>query len=451
MSVRTLSPSANLLRTSRLFSLPSPLPRPINELGNAPNSGSSTATLPYPVQATIETSEKALARGDWGLKRPLPLKSTTKTSAPCVNIDNIDSIDHITDFRSASAYARTLEKWQETDLSISTYTSEVNRSLESVFEPEIDSTARQQSGSTPNERWKFEGPWLGAQTDREFLTYFSRQVKGRRSEFRQYLRRNLPKEKRAQQRRQLREQGEAEEDALTLETATKPISGEQLEIEIKKLRAQPARLEAHVRRFLDLPSEQRDVSTNDVLQPPSTHPSAGLSYQRSHSHTFNHPVHGPQVYKAPVRARVLLPQRDSRGKERRQAVLGVGGVVCNDGELPFWNDSKDNRVAKLDPDIPGGAKAWVSLRKAMVDPEGRIQLVTARADGNNLEPSSISETESYAKKTAKGAPSANGSNDSYGLEELGQPRQSSRATPFKGRNQLLQTISDSLSGGKNTL
>lgn len=449
-----MSPTASLLRTSRLFSLPPPLPRPIVELGNAPNSGSATATLPYPVQATIETSERALPRGDWGLKRPLPLKSTTKPSKPCVKIDNIDSIDHITDFGSASAYSRTLEKWQETDLSFSTFTSDQNRALKSVFEPEEDNTVKQHKDLASNERWKFEGPWLGTQTDQDFLIYFDKRVKGRRTEFRQYLRKNLPRERLAQQRKHLREQGEAEDDTLALETTSKSMSEEQIELEIKQLRSQPGRLENYIRDFLDLPKERRDASTDHIVQPPSTHPSAGLSYQRSHSHSINHPVHGPQVFKPPVMARVLAPQRDSRGKDNQQAVLGLGGIACLDNERPFSSkDSLGRKVANLDPDLPGGAKTWVSLRKAMVNPDGRIEIVTSKADNPSMDASGTYDTHNYSKNTATRPLAAHGSTRSYGLDDMGQSPTSTAAS-FQGGGHLLRTINQSLADSaakKNSL
>lgn len=99
--------------------LPPPLPRPSSELTATETRDSDTATLPYPTHASIQTTETSLGRGDWGLKRPLPLKSTTGSSTPIIRIDNIDSIDHITDFNSAADHVLTLRKWQELDMPIS--------------------------------------------------------------------------------------------------------------------------------------------------------------------------------------------------------------------------------------------------------------------------------------------------------------------------------------------
>ncbi|KAF2181409.1 hypothetical protein K469DRAFT_713841 [Zopfia rhizophila CBS 207.26] len=112
----TLSPTAHLLRNSRLFSLPPPLPRPQVEgdYGSGIIKSSSTATLPYPTHQAIAAPPSSLSRGDWGLKRPLPLKSKiTQTSNPVVRIKQLDTIEHITDFESAGDHVRTREKWAE--------------------------------------------------------------------------------------------------------------------------------------------------------------------------------------------------------------------------------------------------------------------------------------------------------------------------------------------------
>ena len=204
MSLKRISPSASLLRTSRLFAVPHTLPKPTSESAALTTYGSDTATLPYPAHAAIETSESALGRGDWGLKRPLPLKSTTRTSNPHIHIENIDSIDHITDFGSAASHTRTLEKWHETNLSISQSRQNEKEALQSVFESTYDNTATGNS-STDQERWRFEGPWLGGQTHGEFSEYLAKTIRKRRPQFRQYLRRMLMRQKHARLRREATE------------------------------------------------------------------------------------------------------------------------------------------------------------------------------------------------------------------------------------------------------
>ncbi|CBX90600.1 hypothetical protein IAQ61_002092 [Plenodomus lingam] len=115
LSRQSLSPTANLLRNSRLFSLPNPLPKP--PVGESFRSGitkaSDTATLPYPTQQAIATTKSSLARGDWGLKRPLPQRSyLVQVSDPVLRVNQLDTIEHVTDFDSAADHVRTRQKWE---------------------------------------------------------------------------------------------------------------------------------------------------------------------------------------------------------------------------------------------------------------------------------------------------------------------------------------------------
>ena len=387
MSVRNLSPTANLLRTSRLFSLPPQLRRPVSELGFAANATSDTATPSYPVRATIETSESGLARGDWGLKRPLPLKSTTKSSTPSVYIENIDSIDHITDFGSAAPHARTLEKWQETDLSFSKHTQDNKAQLRSAFESEYDNTDRSR-GFSNKERWRFDGPWLGNQSDRDFSRYLHR-IRDQAPEFREFMRRVLSVDRMNTRKEQLRRQGEGEDAVMAAEQGSRLMTDEDLNQELKQLREQPRSLDRYISRFLDLPlAPDPNVKDNPTLiaegGPPTTHPSAGLSYQRSHSHTSNHPLFGPQENKAPFEGRVLLAQRDAKDFERPKAIFGIGGVVCEDQRRTFSDRIDNQAIAKFNPKPDGGTRVWRQLRKATITPQGHIDLVNQQADDNAL-------------------------------------------------------------------
>jgi hypothetical protein len=116
LSRQSLSPTANLLRNSRLFSLPNPLPRPpVSEtFGAGITKASDTATLPYPTHQAITTTKSSLARGDWGLKRPLPSRShLVQTSDPVLRVTQLDTIEHVTDFDSAADHVRTRQKWEE--------------------------------------------------------------------------------------------------------------------------------------------------------------------------------------------------------------------------------------------------------------------------------------------------------------------------------------------------
>lgn len=64
------APTAQLLRSSRLFSLPPPLPRPKQEDRRGTGvETSDTAITPYPTYQIITTPGSSRSRGDWGLKR----------------------------------------------------------------------------------------------------------------------------------------------------------------------------------------------------------------------------------------------------------------------------------------------------------------------------------------------------------------------------------------------
>ncbi|GAB7340066.1 hypothetical protein MBLNU457_6561t1 [Dothideomycetes sp. NU457] len=117
MSKAVNSPTGRLLRNSRLFSLPPPLPPAPLEGGGLIGllRSSDTATQPYPIRQAIATPKSSRHRGDWGLKRPLPQKSTS-SSTPHLRITAIDNDAHITDFESAADHTQNLAKWQEMNI-----------------------------------------------------------------------------------------------------------------------------------------------------------------------------------------------------------------------------------------------------------------------------------------------------------------------------------------------
>ncbi|KAH0544308.1 hypothetical protein FGG08_001571 [Glutinoglossum americanum] len=409
MSSKRFSPTANLLRTSRLFSLPPPLPRPLPELTSSTTIHSNTATLPFPTQAAITTPQSSLCRGDWGLKRPLPLKSTTATSTPVIRIGAIDTWEHITDFDSASDHVLTLRKWQEMHIPISALetrrptASMISRPIygphRSVFEPEQDSTQPNPGDPTVDaRRWKFGGPWLAGRTEGEFNRYLSREIRRRRIEFRQYIRKHALAKKAAEKRRMDIEDGKVSETGER-SNASDEISEDELRSYIISLRNDKTTLNALIHSFLDLPApptlglsaSNHGFGTNSKparsmyseTGPPKTHPSAGLSYLRTSSHIQNHPLLGPQASPSPVQARILIP-RKSVLSNYNVAKLGLGGVVCRDSvPASFREDRLPNGtpgISKLDPSIPGGAKLWVHPSRASIDVEGRIKLETVRAN-----------------------------------------------------------------------
>lgn len=239
-----LSPTANLLRNSRLFSLPNPLPRPpIHDLGiNAANNrASESATLPFPTHQAIVTTPKSLARGDWGFKRPLPARSRiVQGSSPVVKLHQLDTIEHVTDYESATDHVRTRQKFEALSIPmlrgmsaireyanstplISAFESwsdvtsydedrglnEAGKMLEAVkqsleenvkakFEfpsdyiwtpvklPREDKhTAMQRHNAR---RWKHGGPWIPGMSADEFARFVNKELSARKKEFSRYLR-----------------------------------------------------------------------------------------------------------------------------------------------------------------------------------------------------------------------------------------------------------------------
>ncbi|KAF2999805.1 hypothetical protein E8E13_006452 [Curvularia kusanoi] len=231
---QNLSPTANLLRNSRLFSLPNPLPRPVvgETIGAGITKASDSATLPYPTHQAIATTKSSLARGDWGLKRNLPSRSRVlQTSDPVLRITQLDTIEDVTDFDSAADHVRTRQKWEQMGVPMMKGMQQmgpVDRTgvaPTSAFERRDDTTAyhkqgldesglflqalknhgqarkaeEKRSGSpqqfspfTPppvdaelhnTRRWKHDGPWLPGQSAEEFVSYISREISKRRESF----------------------------------------------------------------------------------------------------------------------------------------------------------------------------------------------------------------------------------------------------------------------------
>ncbi|KAF2705491.1 hypothetical protein K504DRAFT_91527 [Pleomassaria siparia CBS 279.74] len=232
---QSLSPTANLLRNSRLFSLPTPLPRPSisEESGIGTQRNNDSATLPYPIHQAIATTPKSLARGDWGFKRPLPSRSyLVQTSNPVVRITQLDTIEHITDFDSAADHVRTREKWEELGIPMMKGMGRMsdedltNNALKSAFERNADITSydidegldeagmflkvirknaiknaqstktgsytpftppKIQDSQRQSKRWKHDGPWLPGMSADDFTTFINAELSKRRKEFNKIL------------------------------------------------------------------------------------------------------------------------------------------------------------------------------------------------------------------------------------------------------------------------
>ncbi|OAL45818.1 hypothetical protein IQ07DRAFT_591098 [Pyrenochaeta sp. DS3sAY3a] len=230
---QSLSPTANLLRNSRLFSLPNPLPKPpVSEaFGAGLTKASDSATLPFPTHQAIATTKRSLARGDWGLKRPLPSRShLVQVSDPVLRITQLDTIEHVTDFDSAADHVRTRQKWEEMSVPMMKGAGQFREfdlsgaSPGGAFEVRDDTTSYDtdlglneaglyfkalktnlKKRKTPAEsfkpfvppsvdpavhntkRWKHEGPWLPGLGADEFTAYLDKEISKRKEEFNHYL------------------------------------------------------------------------------------------------------------------------------------------------------------------------------------------------------------------------------------------------------------------------
>ncbi|KAH7370330.1 mitochondrial ribosomal protein MRP51 [Rhexocercosporidium sp. MPI-PUGE-AT-0058] len=423
MSSRGVSPGGALLRASRVFSIPPPLPRPMGNLSSQAIFNSDTATLPHPIHQSITTPQSSLARGDWGFKRPLPLRSTTKTSTPLIRVEAIDTFEHITEFNSSADHSITLQKWQEMGVPLSTAMPDVNRGgfqageFRSVFEADLDSISGSEENTPGREdkRWKFKGPWLAGQTEGDFNAFLTSEIRKRKPEFQKYLKTACAKSLTAEARRAAEGVEEAENAPMVEESA---ITEAQFTEFVKELRNTRAELYRLIRDFLDLPPapgksgnfietalQSGDINKVDDIHlpisaspyaatgPPKTHPSAGLAYSITNAHTYNHPVWGPQKNPPPVSARVVMPKGAATGQFG--AALGVGGFVTDlpAGQNSFnLGSSRLNRTKTrdlpgtlhVDPTKVGGSKMWVHPRNARVDPKGRIILTVEAGDPESV-------------------------------------------------------------------
>ena len=323
----------------------------------------------------------------------------------------------------------------------------------SVFESQYDNThaggERSSSGSSRS-RWKYQGPWLAGKTDGEFNEYLEKKVKKRKLDFKRFLSEHLTRINAANRRREAVEKGEDPEDATINETTA---SEKDVQTYIRHLRNSREDLNRLVEEYLDLPRDEGqlvgETSTYmDQLGPPTTHPSAGLSYLRTGTYIHNHAELGPRDKNAPVQGRVIVPQKVG-DRTKLQAFVGVAGVVGKDARKTFWknqNGIADKGVDSFDPDIPGGGKLWTHPSRASIDPHGRIDLQLDRADrialntalgteDNGTKPPSAAVAGGQNREFPYVMAPRNGSQRSsrgYGLEDIPGAKKNERPTPFLG-------------------
>ncbi|GAB1316595.1 hypothetical protein MFIFM68171_06805 [Madurella fahalii] len=407
MATRRVSPGGALLRTSRMFSLPAPIPPPPNDATLGSHFSSDTMTLQYPTHQVITTLSAPRKQGDWGLKRPLPLKSTTKSSKPLLRVKAIDSIEQVTDYTSGHDHAMTLRKFQQLGLPITLrqpgeagkthLAGKVSLPSQSVFENAVDITAidPRKRAELSDHRWKFSGPWLAGMTEGKFKEWVVKEVRPKRAAFRQFLKKKLASEMNEAATLAAVEKGEEPPASIN----PRSISEEQLIEYLRRLRYNHQLLYDMVGQFLDLAPLRPSMGAQEGLAnfknqgsimeyrevkspwadygPPVTHPSAGISYLRTSMYMDNHPIYGPQKHHQPVLARVIRP---IRAATNQPAKLGVAGFVVDSpaGDNAL-NSKTGNALTKLDPSVEGGAKLWVQAHRASVDESGRVLMGVTEA------------------------------------------------------------------------
>ncbi|CAG8004364.1 unnamed protein product [Penicillium salamii] len=468
MASARLSPTANLMRKSRLFALPKALKGPQAPPSSRTVTESDSATLPHPIRAAIATPSSSLARGDWGLKRPLPAKSTSdKSSKPVVRVHALDTYEHVTDFESAADHTMTLEKFQELHMPMS-LPSKVNYSTtivprhSSPFEAHLDNTETseglQEAGA---KQFRQTGPWLAGQTESEFLAYLKK-VSTQKPELLQKLREQLTIKRNAELRQQAQDNGEDIAEAVTITDA-------EFDTYIKSLRNDPFALGPVVFELLDLasppavPSERvgrkyyqpppTNLSSPEyaVTGPPKTHPSAGLSYTRSHALIYNHPKFGPQTYERPVEARILRPKGKFKGRMSR-ATAGIGGIAVDDlNAMNFVASGAPPGLTYFDASIKGGGKYWVTPIRAATDSQGRINLASFRASATAKAPYGLEDHKKESTLTISDVANYNSQAvPRMDRRPFGQPRftpgeQAAQRGPAKGTEEVARSLLNTLS------
>ncbi|KAL1305039.1 hypothetical protein AAFC00_001980 [Neodothiora populina] len=406
MSKSLNSPTARLLRSSRLFSLPPPLPAAPLEAVNSSGQlrSSDTATLPYPTHQAISTPPAARHRGDWGLKRSLPGRSMPRCNAH-VRIKAIDNLNHMTDFASAADHTQTVLKWQDMNMPLSMpqkrngMTRGSRATPVSVFEEDVDNTAfpttaasqagardidsipisaeraiilRSLSAADSPQRWKTEGPWVNGLSEEEFQQYLAKTVRKHKPGFLKFLEQVKIDQKKSAAIAAMRDSGlisDMDPKAFAFEVEQQSqLHRHELGDLIKELRDNnnglSSELSELVRQYFDLPAFPivKQDSTNafiknlrlpaetDLANPPATHPSAGLSYLRTKAFLQNHPTFGPQASHEPVEARVIRPRSAIGAGNDRRANIGVAGFVTEESHHSNFNNSKLRNAENLSPE-----------------------------------------------------------------------------------------------------
>jgi hypothetical protein len=287
----------------------------------------------------------------------------------------------------------------------------------SVFENEYDFTDihPDKRAEALDRRWKFTGPWLAGMSPGEFNEWLAREVRPKRPQFREFLKKKIASEMHGTLARAALDKAESPPPPIDPNSVT----DDQLIDYVRKLRHNNQALYDMVGQFLDLaplkppttaqmglPSQSTRMEYPEVSNPwaehgpPITHPSAGISYLRSSMYMENHPIYGPQKQHSPVVARIVRPRRQAQAVA---AKLGLAGFIV---DTPLGDTAANSKSAskeiydRIDPSVVGGAKVWVQAQKARVDSKGRVILTVGDASAE----AALVAQELLGNATCLGAP-----------------------------------------------
>ncbi|KAL7272684.1 hypothetical protein RUND412_004493 [Rhizina undulata] len=349
MTSKCRSPAAALLRNSRLMAMPQPIPAPPSHNIYAP------PPAPYPTMQAIATPPASHARGEWGLKRDLPLK----TKNVYLRYKDLDTLEHFTTFESAHDDVFTLRKWQEMDIPLTKSPLLPGKSTsfeypETVFDGNMETHPE-------TYQWRYNAPLLSSMTPGELQAFIKKHVKPRRTEFSLFVTKAAQRKKLSQEYKKM--------DIAPPESELAKI--EELRVgdpaDLLPLRNDPVELQRMVASFLGLPVD---------VAPYRVHPSAGLHYTRSAAYLPNDPHHGPQQIPRPILGRHLnfAPQVGM--------LVGVGGIVAKVDDSSTINRGGPRNENRF-------STSHYSPHKAFIDSNGRINLTVSPAEPYGTQPKHV--------------------------------------------------------------
>ncbi|KAF3938946.1 hypothetical protein ABW19_dt0201875 [Dactylella cylindrospora] len=341
MSSKSLSPTASLIRNSRLMAVPPPI------------SHSFADTQIFrslaPTHQAITTPESSRSRGDWGLKRPIP----RKVDNHYIRYSNIDTIEHRTTFESSHDTVVTVKKWQEMGIPLIARGQSANK-LISVFKidgqaPKFDpnSQSMPQSEQENSYDWGYREKFVQHMTQGELRAFIAKNIIPRRREFQQFIvargvqsRMTAPFAETAAESAMGNDNSPSAVENGINRSSEIPSDGESINSDLKTIRYDETALKPMViNEFLKIPLRQ---------VPMPFHPSGGLHYIFDSSYLENDAELGPNPNNE-VPARLINRIAGTRGEKLRTLYI-IGGIVqIAQQDTSIETDYNISRVVKVIP------------------------------------------------------------------------------------------------------